>query len=150
MARSMWRLSGGVMIGCADDATEECSFAEAEIAHVFSEVSLRRFAKSSNRKAAAISEIDLIGVELKDLLLREAMIDFDRHQNFFHLTAPLSLGGEEKAASHLHVDRAGALGLLPHAEIGQGSANHAHPVEPAMLEETFVFGGDYGINENLR
>src|SRR6516164_8319880 len=127
---------GGIVIRRANDAAEECRFAEAQIAHVFSEICLRRFAKTPNRKAAAIAQIDFIGVKLKNLLFREPVIDLDRHQHFFYLAAPFALGGKEEAARHLHIYRAGALGFLSHAQIGQSGANYAHPVESAVFEES--------------
>ncbi len=116
-------LGGGIAIGCANDAGEESGFAEGELAHVLAEIGLGGFAKSADGKTAAIAQINFVGIQLENLLLGKALVDFDRHQNFFYLAAPFALGGEEKAARHLHIDGAGALGFLAAAKVGEGRAN---------------------------
>ena len=91
---------------------EESGFAEGELADVFAEVGLGGLSESADGEAAAIAEIDFVGIELENLLFGEALVDFDSHQHFFYFAAPFALGGEEKAAGHLHVNGAGALGFL--------------------------------------
>ena len=140
---------GGVVIRSANDAAEESGFAEGELADVFTEVGLGSLSEAANREAAAIAEIDFVGIELKNLLFGEAVIDFDRHQHFFYFAAPFAFGGKEKAAGNLHVNRAGALGFLADAQVRHSGAENANPVETTVLEKAFVFGGDNGIGENL-
>src|ERR1700683_252780 len=51
-----------VAIGRADASGQECGFAQAYLAHVLAEVSLRAFSETSNGKAATITEINFVGV----------------------------------------------------------------------------------------
>ncbi len=140
-------LGGGIAIGRANNTGDKCRFAHSEFADVFAKVSLGSFAEPADGKAAAVAEINFVGVQLEDLLFREALIKLESHQHFFHFAAPLALGGEEKTARHLHVDSAGALGFVTGAKIGQSGADDANDVEAAMLEEAFVFGGENSVHE---
>ena len=101
-----------VSVRRANNPGDKRRFAGIQLAHVLAEICLGRFAESTNRKTSPIAEVNVIGVELENLLLRKTLVQLGRHQNFFQLAAPFALRGEKKRARHLHIDGAGALRLL--------------------------------------
>ena len=143
-------LGGGIAVRRADDSGEKRRFAGAQFAHILAKIGLRGFAEPANRKAAAIAQINVVGVKLEDLLLRKALVEFGGHQDFLHLPPPLALGGEEERARHLHVDRAGALRLLAAAHVVKRRAKHADHVQRAMLEEALVLRGQHRVHHHRR
>ncbi len=52
-----------------DSACEQRALRKAELTHILAKEGLRGFAKSVDRKAAPLSEIDLVGIHLEDLFL---------------------------------------------------------------------------------
>ena len=58
--------------GGLDGAGEECTFGEVELLEIFSEEGLGGFAETVDGVAAALTEIDLVGVHLEDLLFVKA------------------------------------------------------------------------------
>ena len=77
----------GVAIGRANDARQKRRFAEDDVVNVLVEVGQRAFGEAVNREAAAIAEINLVGVQLEDLLLGEAVLEFQRHHRLGQLCA---------------------------------------------------------------
>ena len=65
---------GREVVGPLDHAGEQRAFGEIELAKIFAEVGLRGFAESVDGEAAALPEVDLVGVHLEDLLLVEAVL----------------------------------------------------------------------------
>ena len=102
-----------------------------------------------NGKAAAIAEINLVGVELENLLLVKTVLEFDSHNGFRQLTAPSTLGGKKEAARKLHGEGAGALGDAFAPEIRPHRAKHAQEIETGMLEKALILGGENGIQEHF-
>ena len=68
-------VGGGVVVGSANDAGEIGVFGERKLAQIFAEVGDAGFGEAANAEAAAIAEIDLVGVELENLLLVEALLE---------------------------------------------------------------------------
>ena len=52
------------------------------LAHILAKISLRGFAKTTNRKTSAIAEVNIIGIELKNLALRKTLIELGGHEDF--------------------------------------------------------------------
>ncbi len=125
------------------------TFAEGELADVLAEIGFGGLAESADGKTAAIAEINFVGIQLENLLFGIALVDFHSHQDFFYLAAPFALGGEEKAARHLHINGAGALRFLAAAKVSEGRAEYADDVQATMLEETFVLGRQDRVHEIL-
>ena len=125
-------------------------FAQGQLAHILAEIGLRGFAKSSNRKAAAVAEINVVGVKLKNLLLRKTLVDLGGHQDFLQLAPPLALGREEKRPRHLHVDRARALRLLGAADVVECRAEHADHIQSSMIEKALVLRRKHGMHQHRR
>ncbi len=78
-------LGRGIAVGRANDSREKRRLARADLADVLAEIGLRGFAEAANRKAAAIAEINIVGVELENLLLGEALVELGGHQDFLEL-----------------------------------------------------------------
>jgi hypothetical protein len=110
---------------------------------------LSALAESANGEAAAIAQVNLVRVELENLLFGKALVDLKGHQRFFHLAAPLALGGKEKASRYLHIDRAGALGAMANLQIGERGAHDAYDIETAVFKESLVFRGENGVHHIL-
>ncbi len=143
-------LGGGITVRRANHSREEGGFTGADLANVLAEVGLHAFAEAANRKAAAIAKINVIGVQLEDLALGEALVELGGHQDFLHLAAPFALGGEEESARHLHVYGAGALGLAVAGEVVKSGAENADHVEGSVFEEALVLGGEDGVDHYRR
>ena len=133
-----------------DDPGEKRGFRQGHFAEILVEVRQRSLAKSVNREAAAVPEIDFIGVELENLLLVEAVLEFQRYDRFGNLAPPGPVRAEKEAARHLHRDRAAALNARPVAQVGPGRAQNPDRIESRMLEKAPVFHGKHGIAQNLR
>src|SRR5580693_2512 len=140
---------GRIAIGRADNSSDERFFSEIELADVLAEIRFGRFAESPNGETAAVAEIHLVGVQLENLLFRIALVDLDGHQDFLQLPRPFALGGEKKAARHLHVNGAGALSLLAAAQIRESRAKDTDNIQSAVFEESLVFRGEHGIHHVL-
>src|ERR1700733_5619831 len=144
-------VGGGVIVGRADDACEVGVFGERELAEIFSEVGDAGFGESADAKAAAIAEVNLVGIELEDLLLVEALLQLHSDHQLGELAAPGALVAEEERARDLHRDGARALIVVARvAQIGPRGADDANEVEAAMLEIAFVFGGNDRVDERRR
>src|ERR1700683_4063764 len=135
-------LGGRITIRRAYNSRQEGHFREIHLANILAEIGLSAFAESPNGKAAAITQVNFVRVQLENLLLRKTLVNFKSHQRFFHLAAPLALGGKEKASRYLHVNRAGALRAMADLQIGKRGAQNANDVKTSVLEEAFVFGGE--------
>src|SRR6266699_1538074 len=103
-----------------------------------------------NGETSAISKIDFIGIELKNLRLGETMFQLEGHHGLSDLAPQGSVHAEEKAARHLHGDRASPLQARAVAQIHPCGAENAHGIEAGMLEETPVLHGKDGIPKQLR
>jgi hypothetical protein len=141
---------GRVAVRRANDSGEKRAFTERQFANVLAKVGLRGFAESADGEAAAIADVNFVGVQLENLLLAEALVELDGDDGLFDLPLPIALGGEEEAARQLHVNRARALRFLAAANIRPRRAENADEVEAAVLEESLVFGGKHGLNKLFR
>ncbi len=138
-----------VTIRGVDNAGQERRFRERKFADILIEVGERGFAESVNRKAAAIPQVDLVGVQLKNLLLREAMLQFQRHHGLGNLAPSVRSEMKKNFARPAwtscwrpeHALR-GASPPTPRPESAR--------VKSGMLEETAVFHRKHGIPQYLR
>ena len=65
------------VVGALDDAGEEGALGQVELANIFAEVGLGGFAEAVDGEAAALAEVDLVGIHLEDLLLGEAVFELE-------------------------------------------------------------------------
>ncbi len=144
-------VGGGVVIRRANDAGKVSTLGERQLPQIFSEVGHAGFGKSANAKTSAVAQVDFIGVQLEDLLLVEALLEFDGNHGFGQLAAPGTIGREEEGARHLHGDGAGALVVrtgMPY--VGPRRSHDADEIKAAMLEETLVLSGKNGVHQHYR
>ncbi len=98
----------------------------------------------------AHAEIDLVEVKLEDLLLGEGALDADGKDRLFQLPLNGLVAGKEEILGHLLGDGRGAdraPARLQIAHIGDDGAEDALNIEPAMLIEVLVLGGDEGLDD---
>src|SRR5262249_34019760 len=106
------------------------------------EVSNAGFRKTTDAEAAAIAEVDLVGVQLENLLLVETLFEFERDHRFGEFATPGSFVRKEKSTSDLHGDGAGTLIVLAGvADIGTSGTGDANEIEAAVIEEALVLSG---------
>src|SRR5580704_5923299 len=146
---ALWMAVGGrVIVGRADDACEVGVFGERKLAEIFSEVGDAGFGESADTETAAIAEVNLVGMELEDLLLVEALLQLHSDHQLGELAAPGALVAEDERARDLHRDGARALIVVTRvAQVGPRGADDANEVEAAVLEIAFVFGGNDRVDE---
>ncbi len=126
--------------GALDHASEEGCLGGVDLFEVFVEECLRRLAEAVDVVAAAVAQIDLVGVHLEDLLLGEAGLELEGDEDLDELALDAALGREEDAARELHGERGAAARPAPvAAEVVPGPAEHAVVVDAAVLEEAPVF-----------
>ena len=75
---------------------------QVQLLHVFAEVGLRCLAKAVDGKASLLPQWDLVGIELKDLLLVEAVLQLEGDGNLDDLALQALLRRQEEAAGELH------------------------------------------------
>src|SRR5260370_3637251 len=102
-----------------------------------------------NGETAAISEINFIRIEFENLRLSETMFELEGHHGLGDLAPEGSVDAGEKAARHLHRDRASALDASAVAHISTCGAENTRGIEAGMLEETPVFDGKHGFAQQL-
>ena len=71
---ALWVAVGVEAAGALDHAGEQGAVGEVELLEVLAEEGLGGFAEAVDVVAAAVAEVDLVGVHLEDLLLGEAML----------------------------------------------------------------------------
>ena len=103
---------GSEVVGPLDHAGEHGAFGEIELLNVFAEVGLGGFAEAVDGEAAALAEVDLVGVHLEDLLLGEAVFELEGDDDLDELALDALLRREEESARQLHGERGAALLLL--------------------------------------
>ncbi|CFT93929.1 Uncharacterised protein [Bordetella pertussis] len=100
-------------------------------------------ARGGGEAVGAMAQVDLVHVQLEDLVLGELRFDLEGEQQFVELARIGLLGRQVEVARHLHGDGARALRLRHADQVGQAGADDAHPVDPAVLVETIVLGGQH-------
>jgi hypothetical protein len=99
------------IVGPLDHPGEECAFRQVKLAHVFAKVGLRGLAESVDGETAALAKVDLVGVELEELLLVEAVLQLESNDDLDDFPFDAFLGSEKESASCMvNVDRPAASG----------------------------------------
>ena len=138
------------VVGPLDDAGEQRALGQIELAHIFAEVGLRRLAEAVDGEAAALAEVDLVGVHLEDLLLGEAMLELEGDDDLGELALDALLGrrGRSRApAAWSAWSRPAACGGQTSRQTASASAA---VVDAAVLEEAAVLDGEHGLHQVRR
>jgi hypothetical protein len=127
---------------------EVSGFSHGELVDRFVEIDQRR----RGHAVGAEAEIDFVEIEFQDFVLGIGALDAHRQQGFLDLAGERHFVGQKKVLRDLLGDRGGAL----RAAIGtvilrvqKGGARHARIVDPAMLVEILVFGGEEGVDDQF-
>ncbi len=133
--------------GALDDAGDQGALGGVELAEVLAEEGLGGLAEAIDGEAAALAEVNLVGVHLEDLLLGEAGFELKGDQDLFELAGVAAFGREEEAARELHGEGGAAFDEAVVAlEIVDDGSGHAVVVDAAVLEEAAVFDGGDGLD----
>ena len=101
----------------------------------------------------ARSEIDLVEIELENPVLGEGILDPHREDGFLDLAREGELAREQEVLRHLLGDRRRAHQPAVAAQIDQVRDHrvcHAQRIDPEMLVERLVLGGEKGLDHPAR
>jgi len=132
-----WRLYG---------AGEERALGKVELLKTFAEEGLSSLAEAVDRVAAALTEVDFVGVHLEDLLLVETVLELEGDKNFDELALDAFFRGEEEIFRELLGEGGTAAGFVMGDEIREGAFRDAEVVDAAVSEEIPVFDGRDGLH----
>ena len=93
----------------------------------------------SGKTVGALSQKNLIDVELKDLILSELMLNLVSERYFIGFAQNGLLASQEEVTRHLHRDRARAL-FGASGGIGVCGAQHRQPVDAGVIVKIGIFG----------
>ena len=139
---------GVAAVGVLDEAGDEGALGERrELVEGLAEVSLGGLADAVDGEGAALADVDLVGVHLKDLLLVEARLELEGDHDLAKLARVVSFSGERKkprASCMVRVEP-------PHSfwwrgEVLDGALGDANVVDAAVLEEAAIFNGGDGLD----
>ena len=117
----------------------------ADVLQFFAEINLGR----RREAVGALSQIDLVHVDLEDLILAQVFLDFPGQQDFVNLALEGLLAGQEEIARHLLGDGRGPL-FGAAGQIVQRGARDAEVVDAAVLIKAVVFDGQYSLLHDIR
>ena len=139
------------VVGTLDDAGEQGTLCGVELTEILAEVRLGGLAEAVDGEGAALTEVDLIGVHLKDLLLAEARLQLERDEDLDQLALDVADGRQEDAARELHRQGGAAAGVAAIAlKVVIHPAEHRVVVNAAMLKKAAVLDGGYGLHHARR
>ena len=96
----------------------------------------------------AVSERDLVEIDLENLVLRILSLDFERYVRFPQLAAEGLVPATDvlipDVPRQLHRDRGEPLGKAKLEQVGPDGAEDPVPVDPMVVVEALVFGGEEG------
>ena len=135
-------------VGALDHACQQRALGQIELPDIFAKVRLRRLAKAVNREAAALPEVDLVGVHLEDLLLGEAVLELEGDGDFDDLALDAALRRKKEAARQLHGQRRAAFGpAVAGREIVPQRSEDAVIVHATVLKEAAILDGDNRVDQ---
>ena len=119
-------------------------FRQRQITRVFAEVVFRSSLKSIN----ALAQIDLVGVQGKNLLLGERPLDLNGEKDLLQLAAEGLLAGEKEISRQLHGQGGSALGAAIRGQIVIRRAQHAEDVDSPMALKVLIFDRYDGLAQH--
>ena len=120
------------------------------MAHVLAEVGLRGLAESVDGKAAALAQVDLVGVHLEDLLFIEAMFELESDDDLDELPFEALLRREKEVLRQLHGQRRAALLFVAGGQVANPGLHQPPIVHAAVLKEAPIFNGQHGLHQVRR
>ena len=92
-----------------------------------------------------MSEIDLVHVDFKNLILRKFVFNFERHRNFVELAGVCAFSRQEEVAGYLHRDGRAALTAATDEHIDDCCTSNPHHFNAVMLIKAVVFRAENGV-----
>ena len=93
----------------------------------------------------ALTQIDLVHVDLEDLVLRKRFFDLEGHRDLVELAGVGALGREEEVAGNLLRDGRAALAAAAGQHVGECGADDAGDLDAGVFVEAVVLGGENGV-----
>ena len=142
-------LVGQVEIGTANQPGQESSLGEREGADIFIEIDRSRLAKSIDGKAIALTEINLVRVKHKNLLLGQPVLKNQGEKDFRQFSPDGAARRQKEIARKLHGQSAATLKTLVRTKIGKGGGNHAERIHAMVRVKPVVLRGKNGVHQRL-
>ena len=98
----------------------------------------------------AVTEIDLIQIELEDLIFAQQLLNADRQEHFLNLTHQRAFGAEEEVSRKLLRDGARPLRGVTREQRNAGRTEDPHRVNAVVLIEATVFCSNKGFDHFRR
>ena len=98
----------------------------------------------------ALPQINLVGVQRKNLLLGKIPLNLDRQQNFLQLAMKRSLRREKQILRQLHGQRGSALGAPIRRQIPIRCPGHAKQIDAPVAFKVLIFNRDDGVAKHWR
>jgi hypothetical protein len=127
-------------------AGEHGGFGERDVLQVLAEIDPR----GARESIGALSQINLVHVDLENLVFRQRALDLVGEQHFVDLAGVGLFARQEEISRDLHGDRAGTLGRVAVRQRHRAGAKDTGQVDTAVIVETRVFNGEYRLLEVIR
>src|SRR5581483_5913999 len=132
-------------------AGKQRGFRQSEALQVLVEVGARGFGKAADGERAALAQVHHVGVELKDLLLGELLVELDGDKDFGGLALQGLLAIKEEGARDLHGDgRAALAARAAFSVVAVSILEQPQEVHAPVLEEAPVLDGEHGVHQDFR
>ena len=126
-------------------ARQHGGFGNGQVFERFAKVGLR----SGGKTIRALTQKNLVHVNLKDLRFGQAVFQLEGEQDLVDLAHVAFFGRQIHVARHLHRDGGRALAAgLP--QVGQACAHHAAVVHAVVLKKAGVFDGQHRVDHHRR
>ena len=128
---------------------EHRGFGDIQLLRVLAEIDLRRRLHAVRPRA----QVDLVQVQLEDRVLGKVALDLDRDARFLKLTRERLLAADllgEDVAGQLHRDGREPLRETERKHVGLDGAEDAPEVDPVVVVEALVLGGDERLAHGQR
>ena len=134
-----------ICVGSLGKPRQDRRFLQGEVLGLLAEVEVGARLEAVH----AVAEINLVGVQSKDLRLGEAPLNLDGQHHFLHLAPEIAVGRKKQVARELHGQRRSALGPAVEQDIAPGRAEHPPDIHAPVLLEFLVLGRDQRIAQHL-
>ena len=139
------RVTAGIIIGRAlEQAHQQGRLVQAQFAQGPVEVEIGGQAEAVDGPLAVLAKEHFVGIGFQDFVLAVAGIEYDGHEGFVEFAPQAALGGEEEILHQLLGEGAAPLHRLPGLDVGHHGPGDAQGIDPVMMKEIPVLGGQQG------
>ena len=97
----------------------------------------------------AVTQVDLVEIQRKDLFLAELLFDIDRQKDLIQLAQVGLFPGQVEVACHLHGDSAAPLFSFACKRKGDAGAQESAYIDTGVSEEGGILGGGNRLHQSL-